>query len=458
MKNKNIYWLFDVLLDQKSLNICLNQIFRQQSNGYKVYVLICGEDPGSCFINTNHSKNICKLCNKTLIATLRFYNIDFYNLKDYQNKYKINIPENIYLGPLSTFCSKLRYESTTHKIKLVEKYLKNVLFLLNKTSINIFKKLNNFHQNIDTNCEYWTFNGRTNISRALFEFCKIKNIDFYCMEDRGEGKHFITKNNLHFSPKVFRENFIFFLKNHPDKKKLLQKGKTFFYNKLNGIETYSLFNFAKISNSLPKNYIDNDILIVLSSGDEQSMLKDIFVKFYNDQLDVVSHIKKKYPSKKISIRFHPNQKNLNISDLKKYYQLLRNLDIEFYKPDHKVSTYELLFKSKLVITFGSTVSIEAAYHGIPTISCGTSFFSNCKLLTTVNSLSELDFYIQNPNKITNKKFLPIFFGAFLNDFSSSTPFKSFNDFQYTNIGIQKKFFVYFSLFFQKLSLSLIKKI
>ena len=73
----------------------------------------------------------------------------------------------------------------------------------------------------------------------------------------------------------------------------------------------------------------------------------------------------------IVVRFHPNQSNSGPIEKNLIDELVKNcLDIEFIMPISKISSYSLLDNAKLVLTFASTIGIEAAWYQKPSILYG----------------------------------------------------------------------------------------
>jgi hypothetical protein len=73
----------------------------------------------------------------------------------------------------------------------------------------------------------------------------------------------------------------------------------------------------------------------------------------------------------VVVRFHPNQSNAGPIEKNLIDELVKNCsDIEFIMPNSKTSSYGLLDNAKLVLTFASTIGIEAAWYQKPSILYG----------------------------------------------------------------------------------------
>jgi hypothetical protein len=79
----------------------------------------------------------------------------------------------------------------------------------------------------------------------------------------------------------------------------------------------------------------------------------------------------------IVVRFHPNQSNSGPVEKSLIDGLVRNcLDIEFIMPTSKISSYSLLDNANVVLTFASTIGIEAAWCQKPSVLYGRALHEN----------------------------------------------------------------------------------
>jgi hypothetical protein len=93
---------------------------------------------------------------------------------------------------------------------------------------------------------------------------------------------------------------------------------------------------------------------------------------------------------RVIVRFHPNQTNSGPVEKRMIRELVDNHpDIEFIRPGSVVSSYSLLDSADLVLTFGSTIGLEAAWHGKPSVIYGRALYENagfCYHFTNFESL------------------------------------------------------------------------
>jgi len=114
------------------------------------------------------------------------------------------------------------------------------------------------------------------------------------------------------------------------------------------------------------------------STDDSMISKQIdWIKFLSDLSDRIQL--------DFSTRIHPNACNKSWLDLALLFQEIRGLKgISIHLPWSKVDTYSLLDVAKIVISYGSTVSLEAAYQGIKTATVMETKFSRISKIAIVS--------------------------------------------------------------------------
>ena len=74
----------------------------------------------------------------------------------------------------------------------------------------------------------------------------------------------------------------------------------------------------------------------------------------------------------IIVRMHPNMVAMDKQIYNRYIQLKRSPNIHLIEPASGASTYELMFKSDFVVSFCSTMGVEATFAKKKSISIGGS--------------------------------------------------------------------------------------
>jgi hypothetical protein len=161
-----------------------------------------------------------------------------------------------------------------------------------------------------------------------------------------------------------------------------EKGKEFYHNNAKGIvKSWHSYVKSQKEGLLPSNWDKNktNIVIFNSSDEEYQAIGDLWKNpiFTNQSEEIKRIVESVRCDGKIQVylRVHPNLKNVKNRQLNDINSLkAENLTI--IPADSSISTYALLFNAAKVITFGSTVGIEAAYWGIPSILAGPSYYKN----------------------------------------------------------------------------------
>lgn len=133
---------------------------------------------------------------------------------------------------------------------------------------------------------------------------------------------------------------------------------------------------------LPDNFCPKSKSIALfsSSEDEMAAVGDEWgKKIYPRQTEGIERIcrdlLRQDPSFHIYVRMHPNLKGVDNADT----QLLRSLESEnltLIEPESTVSSYALMQACGKVLTFGSTMGVEATYWGKPSVLAGPALYED----------------------------------------------------------------------------------
>jgi hypothetical protein len=95
-----------------------------------------------------------------------------------------------------------------------------------------------------------------------------------------------------------------------------------------------------------------------------------------------------HPDILFCVRFHPNQAEI-ASDLVSPFKAIEQLpNTRIYYPTDQVNSYSLMEWSDVVVTFGSTITVEACWAGKPVIMLGPSYFDELDVSYTPASCGE----------------------------------------------------------------------
>ena len=80
----------------------------------------------------------------------------------------------------------------------------------------------------------------------------------------------------------------------------------------------------------------------------------------------------------VVVRWHPNLKTCGPGERQSMERIIKNSpkNVVHIKPSSAVNSYGLLMASDKIVTFGSTIGVEAIYYGKPTILIGRAVYEN----------------------------------------------------------------------------------
>jgi hypothetical protein len=140
-----------------------------------------------------------------------------------------------------------------------------------------------------------------------------------------------------------------------------------------------------------------NIVIFTSSEDEFVAIGEEFEKYsiFPSQIEGIKEIANhflKNPQIQFYIRIHPNLSDVEYSYHNKLYEFEKYPNIKVIGPKSNISSYSLIDNSDIVVVFGSTIGIEAAYWGKPTILLSGAMYyylDCCYIPSSKNELFEL---------------------------------------------------------------------
>jgi hypothetical protein len=369
---------------------------KEIDKGNKVYYLSNKKTFKTCGFNPYGLKYMCEICvyreNKvsdlitgkyesltfkdiinesdTLYAETALRNIDVitYNL----------VIENFAVGEsvYSSFISKTRErEFTDSKDQAILKRLA-------LQSLTIYHALRRFIKVYSIN-KLLLFNGRWDYYRAAYAAASIENIKINVFELLRPGGFYEDYGaSLPHNIKLRESQIQAHWEKENDYTKKEKIARDFYSRKRKGeaVLDKSYTTSQKVG-KLPE-YIDrNKKLIVLynSSDDEFAAIGNEFSNpFFKDQMEGILYVAdliSKNQNYQLIIRIHPNLTGLERDFVTPIYELdNKYLNVFIVKPDEDVDTYALMEAASKVITFGSTIGLEASYWGKPVLLLAKTYY------------------------------------------------------------------------------------
>lgn len=369
----------------------------------------------SCPSNPFQLKSICSACKE---KQSNYYN----QIKKFRNKYPINkkfIPHKSLIetdeviksnsnireieykstdsgyATLSTFIALTRdFEPDTSNVR-TRKFLNN----LYTTYVYHYDFVENLIKSNEIN-RIHLWNGRMNTTRAILRAGQKNKIHATCHESAGRDDRFTFFDNVLPHDIKYNQQRVNDLYDY-HKSKSIEIAKKYYKQKRlgNQINDKSYVN-SQEKNKLPDSW-DNtkkNIVFFSSSEDEYKSISSEWEQgLFNDQVNAVIKIcELSSQSSHIYLRIHPNVTTAS-KKYKKQMMSMTHPKLTVISPESKISSYALMESADLVISYGSTIGLEASYWGKVSILIGASFYMGMGGVYEPLSLKELQTLLFSKN-------------------------------------------------------------
>ena len=247
----------------------------------------------------------------------------------------------------------------------------------------------------------YVFNGRFASTRGALRACQeVEGLEVITHERGADiGKYGLFPNAMPHDRELWVAETERKWEAAANRDEAMETGRRFYRERKVGenIEWYSYIENQK-PGKLPEgwNPAQRNVVIFNSSEDEFVGLgdewKNPIYPFQGDGIrQIVDDAADRYPDVMFYLRVHPNLTGVSnrdtafIDDLKMSGR--KNLIV--IDPDSDISSYSLLDAADQVITFGSTVGIEATFWGKPSILAGRAFFEDSDAVYRADSHGDL---------------------------------------------------------------------
>jgi hypothetical protein len=382
--------------------------------GGQALVLGCKGELPICEPNPSHDLIICAKCKSRFKSGMRWLSRDrllhktFFNITPEQARIIKDLEENIWdsqeslksfkvdgvdigmaaLSSIITFLREPKPKVSEHQ-ELIRKHVSSALIVY-------FSIKNNF---LTANPQsLLVCNGRFSSFRPALRAAQKFGVTVYVDEVASEPNRYNTVKNTY-------PHDIKYLKSEIES---IYSSCTFSFEKKSsmGLSWYAdrragknqvryHYSRSQQEDLLPKFLDDKKIKIVIfnSSEDEFVAIEEWQNPFYRDQSDAISRLAfdlKGDPRFQIFLRVHPNLNNVHNSqttEIRDFELLFPNVCV--IPPDSPVSSYALLDRADVVVSYGSTIGIEAAYAGTPSILMARAVYEDLGTCICPRSHEEL---------------------------------------------------------------------
>ena len=237
--------------------------------------------------------------------------------------------------------------------------------------------------------EVISFNGRLFDNRLFYDVAKALGIKYTALEvmfgngDRGKPlKKVRFIGGLPHSIKVVTQKINDLWENSPlsDEKKT-EIANSFYNKRRKGkYDLDTVYISDQIQGVLPEGFNPNqrNIAIFNSSEDEFTAIGGEWEEtIFSSQYEAVDYIlQHSSPDIHYYLRIHPHLKGVKYQAHMELYTLSKYKNLTIIPPESEVSTYDLMDACEKVVTFGSTMGVESAFWGKPSILLRRSMYEN----------------------------------------------------------------------------------
>ena len=363
--------------------------------GDEVYILHCKGQLRTCFLNPTHNLGYCVICQskfKNGISLINTEKIKFIEIPTNEKQYpeiphvfkSINELKDFKIGNVdvgmaaaSSLVTSLNKEHRLNTLKHRKQVYKEV-----NTAYFVYLFFKENLAEIKPDFVY-LFNGRFSTILPAINACEEMGIH-YATHERGgvNNKYYLvfntTPHNLEYANNEMEQIW-----ENTDEEVRLEIGKKFFIDRRNRVE-HAWFSFTKTqkSGSLPKNFDKRkrNIGLFNTTMEEYAAIRDWEdpIPIYKEDTIAFNKIFETFKNDSnihIYLRVHPNLKgenNSQMQDIKSLEGKFKNVTILL--PESNVDSYTLMENCDTIISFGSTMGVEACYWNKPSILLGISYY------------------------------------------------------------------------------------
>lgn len=176
-----------------------------------------------------------------------------------------------------------------------------------------------------------------------------------------------------------------------------KRASKWFIDKRNGLDVeWVSYTKDQQRDLLPKGFDQSkhNIAIFNSSINEYCSVENTQNTLYKDETEALRQMFDHYKNDKnihFYLRIHPNLKNLENTQIKELREIAAKnySNVTIIWPEDKIDTYALLLASNKIITFFSTVGVEACFWQKPSILSGRAFYEDLDCCYKPQSHNEL---------------------------------------------------------------------
>jgi Capsule polysaccharide biosynthesis protein len=273
------------------------------------------------------------------------------------------------------------------------------------------------------------FNGRFGTLRPVLRVAERHGIPVL-MHDRGADR---TRYFLYTRPPhdmlYLQDEMQTAWNAQPDAARREADARRFYEDARAGVEqSWSSFVTSQVRGTLPADWDRSrrNFVYFGSSDDEFAAIGDgLSSALFFDQFEAIHYLADRIralPDARLMVRVHPHLAKKHAMERARW-EALAQLGVSIVAPDSPISTYTLIENADVVVTFSSTVGVEATFWRRPSISLGPNYYSTLDAAYQPKTRVELDALLRTTPLPVKPIVGSLVYGHFFQTFG--IPFKRF---------------------------------
>ena len=285
-----------------------------------------------------------------------------------------------------------------------------LMFRLAAAAERVFHAVGEFLTRSTTDRVY-IFNGRMGNERAVVRACERAGVEYVVHERACNVHHYgLFPNCLLHDIHALNAMILEHWGRAADDPARDETAHRWFRDQVERVQSsWHVFTKDQERDRLPAGWDSSrhNVVFFTSSGDELESISDVLSKhkLYGSQAEglrrLIADVLAGRDDARITIRIHPHEAGRDSLESR---QMLGMGDsrVTVIAPESKVDTYALMRAASVVVTFGSTVGIEAAYWGKPSVLLGPSFYQSLNAAVRPRSHTEAVAAILAPSQTLDR--------------------------------------------------------
>ena len=308
-------------------------------------------------------------------------------------KKNVNIDNvDIYESAISTLATTIKMSN----LKL-DKYFKELIQYIKSGLISYFSAINNLS---DFNADkIYLYNGRMSRYRPLLRIAQQKKIEISVYEYPYTGfMNYVLIDGTypHDIGNVADLLKIFFDNSDTPLSEKYKTGESWLSRRVHDSSQVSdvlipKFTERQVEKKIPNAWREDqfNVALFISSEYELGDIDEVKRSMPHSQVETIKVISSCISNIEIYVRIHPYLENVNHEFVNSIKELGALDGVNIILPESTVDSYYLMELADLIISFGSTTGIEAAFLSKPVLTIGCSYYEHFNATATIRTSEDM---------------------------------------------------------------------